>query len=517
MPKTSGSSTVPPAAISPHPDGKFVDLGAVVASWIESNLVHGEGDFYGQPFVLDAFQRDILYRIYLTNAQTGVRVVRRALIILPKGTGKTELVAAIMLAELCGLVVVVNGRPARRTSPNIPVAAASYEQSDRLFGAAASMAAHEDSALRDVLAVFEHEIRLKGGPGRMFRVAAVAGTNDGGLPTAFAADEVHEWTGAKERVHLVIGNSLAKRRSGLELNISTPDDAQPDSLLGRLVRHGEAVASGEVSDPSFFYVRFAAKGEYDLDDPAELRAAIVEATPATFVDVERVAQRYEVDHIPRHEFERYHLGRFVRPTRAWIPEGKWDPLARTDPIPDGSDVVVGFHGSYNRNSTGLVACTMDGHLEVLAAWERPDRAPEDWIVPRAEVDAAVDAAFARFHVVELPCDPRQWTSEIEAWQQRYGDVVLDFPTSTPARMSPACARFYGAVVAGVGLSHDGDPRLSRHLHNAITKEHHDGAYIAKENRDSPRKIDLAVAAVLAYDRAMWHAEQAAKEPLVAWA
>lgn len=466
--------------------------------------------------MLDPFQRDIIERLYRFDAKTQQRTVRRALIILPKGNGKTELVAAIMLAELAGPTTVIDGLPALRVSPNIPVAAASYEQSDRLFGAAAAMASHEASGIYPFVDVFEHEIRLKGRPGRMFRVAAVAGTNDGGLPTAFAADEVHEWTGNKERVHLVIGNSLAKRASGLELNISTPDDAQPDSLLGKLVRHGEAVASGEVVDPSFFYVRYAAQGEFNLDDPAQLRAATTEANPASFVVIDRVAQRYEVDHIPKHEYERYHLARFVRPARAWIPEGKWEPLAIKRDLTQGEAVVLGFHGSYNRNSTGLVACTSDGFLEVLAAWERPDKASDDWIVPRGEVDAAVDAAFQRYDVLEMPCDPRQWTSEIEAWVERYGEVVTDFPTSTPVRMSPACARFYGAVVSGQRISHDGDARLSRHLHNAITKDHHDGAYIAKENRDSPRKIDLAVAAVLAYDRAMWHAEQGSKEPLFAW-
>ena len=40
-------------------------------------------------------------------------------------------------------------------------------------------------------------MHIKGDVGTMFRVAAEAGTNDGGLPTAFLADEIHEWVGRK--------------------------------------------------------------------------------------------------------------------------------------------------------------------------------------------------------------------------------------------------------------------------------------------------------------------------------
>ena len=35
--------------------------------------------------------------------------------------------------------------------------------------------------------------------------------------------------------------------------------------------------------------------------------------------------------------------------------------------------------------------------------------------------------------------------------------------------------------------------------NAVVKETPDGAYITKDGRDSPRKIDLAVAAIIVFD------------------
>jgi hypothetical protein len=46
---------------------------------------------------------------------------------------------------------------------------------------------------------------------------------------------VHEWTGNKERVHLVLSNGRAKRADSWELNISTAG-ASVRSLLGRMVK-----------------------------------------------------------------------------------------------------------------------------------------------------------------------------------------------------------------------------------------------------------------------------------------
>jgi phage terminase large subunit-like protein len=51
------------------------------------------------------------------------------------------------------------------------------------------------------------------------------------------------------------------------------------------------------------------------------------------------------------------------------------------------------------------------------------------------------------------------------------------------------------------LKHDGNPVLARHLSNAAVKIDNLGPRIVKENRNSNRKIDAAVAAVIAFDRA----------------
>ena len=487
---------------SPPADPLPPTLGRRVCAWIERFLVHGEGDYLGEKFLLEEWQRALVYRLYEYDPVTLRRLVRRLLLVLPKGNGKTELVAALCLAELAGPVVATaDGRGSLRKSPNIPVAAASFEQADRLFGAARTMVA--EGPLRPHLEAFETELLLKDRPGRMFRVAAIGGTNDGGLPTCAGFDEIHEWVGRKERVHLVIGNSLAKRAEGLELNLSTPDDADPGSLFGRLHAYGLKVASGEVVDPSFLFVWYTADARRDLTDSAALRAAIAEANPAGWLDTDRIAARLEVDRIPEHEFRRYHLAQLVRPEGQWLPPGAWEDLADPGrpPPPEGAEVVAFFDGSYNGDCSALVGVVPGErpHVFVIGCWERPEGAHE-WLVPREQVKARVAETFGRWKVRLFGYDPFGWHAEGEQWAEAYGEPpVLVWETNLRKRMSAACSRFYTTVV-NRGLTQDGDPRLARHLRNAVVKETPEGAYITKAGRHGP-KIDLAVAAVGAVDLA----------------
>jgi phage terminase large subunit-like protein len=480
---------------------------------MESNLVHGEGDYFGEPFILDPFEKRFVYRLYEVDSE-GNRIHRNAVLGVAKGNGKTELAAGIGLAELAGPTAprYEGSRltAGLRSSPNIPVAAASFSQADLVYGTAATMV--KEGSLAPFLDVFDTEMSLKDQPGRMFRVAAKAGTNDGGRPTVLIADEVHEWLlPATERVHLVISNSLAKRSQGLALNISTAG-ARLDSLLGRMYQKGKRIESGEIEDDTFLFDWYEADPKLDLDKPAELRKAIRQANPASFIDVERVAARYEIDKIPEYEFRRYHLNQWTATAEQWLPTGAWEPLAVARKVKKGTEIVLGFDGSYRRDSTALIACTMTGtpHVFTLGVWENPDR--DDWKVPREEVDAAVAKAFKKFKVIELAFDPPGWHRETDDWIERYGEeVVIEFPTMSPKRMAAACSRFYSAVVTG-GLTHDGNPTVGRHLENAATKESPYGTRITKDHPDSPRKIDAAVAAVVALSRATERREEEDEAP-----
>lgn len=90
---------------------------------------------------------------------------------------------------------------------------------------------------------------------------------------------------------------------------------------------------------------------------------------------------------------------------------------------------------------------------------------------------------------------------MEILETDYGLPIVKWPSTSAKRMVPACAKFYDAVV-DENLIHDGNPILARHLSNAVMKTDNLGPRIVKEARNSPRKIDAAVAAVIAVDRAL---------------
>lgn len=478
----------------------------------ERTLVYGPGDLQGQPYRVDPFLRFFLEDLYRINPRTGRRVVRRAVLGVGKGNSKTEGAAAVAYIEMFGPAVVGrDGRPAPRHSPDIACGAASFEQADLLFGAARDMAAE----IADMLTVYDTEILFAdGAPGRLYRVAAAAGTNDGRRPAVVIADEVHEWVGNKERVHLVLTNGLMKRQDSIELNITTAG-ASLDSVAGRLYEYGKRVASGEVDDPSFLMHWYEADFDLDITDPDELRQAIRQANPASWINVDALASRLEVDRVATHEFRRYHLNQWVTSGEEWIDPNDWLALVESVEVPDGSEVVLGFDGSYKQDATALYGFTLGErpHGFSLGVWENPD--DPEWRVPRGEVQARLHEAMRRFRVRQLMCDPYRWEAEIDGWEETFGDIVSEFPTNSRARMTKACGRFYSAVVQG-DFTHDGDATVTRHLANAVLKETPSGSYITKDARNSPRKIDAAVAAVIAWEAAAAFGEEQPKEPLVAW-
>ena len=70
-------------------------------------------------------------------------------------------------------------------------------------------------------------------------------------------------------------------------------------------------------------------------------------------------------------------------------------------------------------------------------------------------------------------------------------------------MAPATDRLYQAVVTGA-CSHDGDERFAAHLGNCVAKPTPMGDLVSKDKKGSTRKIDAAVAGIVAFERASWY-------------
>ncbi len=304
--------------------------------------------------------------------------------------------------------------------------------------------------------------------------------------------------------HLVLFDEVHLQRddtvwSGMQM----AGAARTDALLFGITTPGydlTSMAHGlytsvKADDPTIYGKIYEADPAWPIDDLDNLRRANPCYDRPGFAE----ALEFDLSRLPEHEFWRFRAGVWTATESAWLPHGKWDSLAA--PIgepPSGTKVFLGFDGSYSGDSTALMGCTDEGHIFVVGCWENPGR--KGWRVPRDEVNQTVAEAMTRWNVRELVCDPPYWEREIAEWSARWPDKVTEFPTYSRARMAPATTAFYAAVMDG-RITHDGDPRLARHVANCVVKTSPQGDVITKAHKDSPAKIDLAVGAVLAHARA----------------
>jgi phage terminase large subunit-like protein len=210
---------------------------------------------------------------------------------------------------------------------------------------------------------------------------------------------------------------------------------------------------------------------------------------------------------PESEFRTKRTNVWVTGYDAALPHGKWDACLDAERTISATDpVVLGFDGSWSGDSTALVAVTIDQphHVVVVDLWERPPDALE-WRVPVADVEASVVAACRdRFNVRGIVIDPSGWKPTFERLADE-GLPVVEMPNSVN-RMVPAWKAFYDGVLDGA-ITHDGDPRLARHVENMVLRIDSRGARPTKEHKSSTRHIDLGIAAVMAVSEA-----QARQEP-----
>jgi len=441
------------------------------------------------PFRLRPWQLDIVKALYPVR-----RRPRQGLVSMPRGNGKSGLAAVLALYGLFADGV---------EGAQVLIVASDERQARIIFNAARRMIELEPR-LAEQVQVFQDRIYVPATDSSLLPLPAEPAALQGWDPSLVIVDELHVVT---EPVYDAMQLASGKRATSLLLAISTPADS-PESVMHRLVTYGRE----SPDDKTFVLVEYAAPTGCDVDD----ETAWMVANPALgdFLAIDALRSTLKTTREP--VFRRYRLGQWVGQVDTWLPWGAWAALAdATRIVPDRERIVLGFDGSASGDSTALVGCTVaDPHVFTINVWANPG--DPRWRVPRAEVDAAVDAAFDRYDVVELAADPWGWRSEVEAWAGRHGARrVIEWPTNVLARMGPATDRTYAAV-AEATLTHDGDPRLAAHVTNCVAKATPAGDVVVKDKKSSTRKIDAAVAAIVAIDRAAFYAANPATERTVSF-
>ena len=481
-----------------------------VIQFIETFLTLGHS-FHGQPFILEPFQRAIIQDLYAEKAD-GSRMRRSYVLGLPRKNGKSQLGAALAIYHLVG--------DRHDKSPQVYSAAGDRAQARLVFDEARRMI-EMSPALSEICNTFRNEIRCTTNGGIYKALSSDAGLQQGLNPSFVVFDELHIFKNPDLYQALTLG--AAARKSPLTLVISTAG-YDLESPLGKLYQMGRltkghflngVAQEGEEDNPSFGMTWWGPTQEemmseaFDHEDPLVWRRY----NPAWGIMPDPI-EEFDSARMQTHEsaFIRYKLNGWTTSASAFLPAGAWKALAKPERVlEDREEVILGFDGAWKGDSTALVAVSLtDFHLEVLGSWEAPPNNP-DWRTPAEEVEATIVEASKRFKVRELIADPYRFEQSLHRLQEEYGLPLLEFPTNVRSRMIPATGGFYQAVMDGE-ISHDGNPTLARHLANAHLKDTPAGAYITKDNKASSNYIDLAVAAIIAIERArLWVAEAPASD------
>lgn len=471
------------------------------AWWCEANLVQSADPFAGMPLVLEGWQLQFMGEA-LAVGEDLRPVWRSVALVVGRKNGKTALLAAYALYRLLH----------DEGQPEILLAAASDRNAGRLFEAVVGYA-RRNPALAEQLHLREYigEIARVDGGGKILRLAHDPDALDGYNPSLVVCDELHAWRKPSHRKAWAKLTTAGGSRSFTQVfTITVAGEAaeRADSILGRLVDGNEAAGECE-RKPGLTISRnrpgatLIYNHSAPTTEPGDVRALKL-ANPASWVTLDYLRRQADNPELTAAEVLQFHGCVWAVGERTWIDPAIFAGLAnRRRRVDAAAEVVLAFDGAYSRDSTALVGATVEErpHVWVEQVWERPPAQPS-WRTPRLEVEAALADAMERYVVLELAPDPPGWHREVETWEETYGEVVVRFETNQPRRFGPACDDFEQAVRDGE-LSHDGGDALLRHLSNCVPVRRGAFTVVTKESHDSPRKIDVAVGAIVAYHRARW--------------
>lgn len=446
--------------------------------FIEEFCVIPKGYGAGQKLKLAKFQKEWIRSVLAPG-------VRTAALSLPRGNGKSSLLAAIAVwavfdkhesgAPQVPIIAVTVGQAKRAT---YAVAVAFIEANPELKGRSIKYSGIGDTRI----------VVPANGNGELFPVAAEPASLQGLDPGPLAiADEM----GFLEQESFdALTLASGKRPNSLVVGIGTPGFTRTNALwnLRQVVRDG-----GNIS--GLVYTEYAATPDCDIRDENEW----MKANPALaegFMDIE--ALRSAVETSPSAAFRMFRLGQYVDGADSWLGENGyevWKGLEDHYEFVDGAPTWIGIDVGLKRDSTAVVAVQFrpDGRLHAQCRIFMPAK---DDPVDILQVMEHVRSLCRDYKVGAVAYDPR-FLDLTAAYLYKEGLPMVEIPQSVE-RMSSIIGNLYETIKRGE-LSHSRDETFAQQVLNAVPRVNERGFTLMKNK--SRGRIDAAIALSLAVDRA----------------
>jgi phage terminase large subunit-like protein len=480
--------------------------GERVIAFIESFCIVPEGDGVGAMMKLSKFQHDFILDIYDNPHGT-----HTAILSIARKNGKTGLIAAILLAHICG--------PEARQNSQIVSGAQSKDQAAVVFELARKMV-ELSPALSKVVRVQPSGKRLYGiRKNVLYRALAAEGKTAHGLsPILAILDELGQVAGPVDPFVTAITTAQGAYEDALLIIISTqaPTDADMLSIL--------IDAQIESPDPHVVLHLHTAPIDCALDDPDAWSAA----NPAlgefrSRADVERQARKAIDIPTQESEFRNLILNQRVEAVQSFVSKSVWDACADWNSGSEYDD--ESFYGGLDLASVSDLTAFMavgskSGNVhstfwlpeDGLREKSKNDRVPyETWkdqgflyTTPGKAVEYSFIAKFlkafcANRKVVKIGFD-RYLMRFLKPWllhegfsERQIEEVFVEFGQGT-ASMTPALREFEAKLLTKK-LHHNSHPILNMCSHNA--KVIGDSGARKFDKRKARGRIDGMVALAMA--------------------
>jgi phage terminase large subunit-like protein len=425
-------------------------------------------DFAGRLGVkIEPFQRQIVKELFAGRRET--------LILLPRGNGKSTLLAALSLWHLL-----------TRPNARIAVGAASREQASVLFDIAREMASYPEIAKR--VTITRREIRTDTG---WIKVVSSDGPKQHGLILTLAiVDELHAHR--NDELYLAFRTGLMKVPDSQMWTITTAgigEESALGSLRARARKLPDIKRKGPftyATGPNFGMMEWALSETADIDDMQAAKSV----NPASWMTVEKLVEQREAVH--EIAFRRYHLNQWVAAQAPWITGDVWDTCSDEPEIPEGSEVILGVDASIRHDTTcvAMVRRVRDIYHAEFRVWQ-PTRGNE---VQMQNVMDHIRDLGQRYRVKGVAYDP-QFMHHAAQTLQGEGMEMIEWRQDN-ARMVPATRTLQEAVIHKK-LRHGGHAIARSHALAAEVVETERGIRIKKTA--SHGSIDSIVALAMAVD------------------